>query len=120
MRACDLAQTPARIGDIVCHTRAAGARFDSFDMLGVALSARGLFGAALPMHCEVVVAEDDAGLDAIGGNVLQSVTRRRLGFAPGTHLLDPSYRPGMCALGSEGCVDRHMSRQPWSLLLQWR
>ena len=66
------------------------------------------------------MAVDAAGFDTVGGNVLQSVTRRRLDFAPGTALLDPSYLPGGCAQGAAGCVDRHMSREPWSLLLQWR
>ncbi|MCY1523438.1 hypothetical protein D9M68_583350 [compost metagenome] len=72
------------------------------------------------MHCDVVVSVDDAGFDAVGGNVLQSVTLRRLAFAPGTRLLDPSYLLEGCTTGSAACVDRHMSRQPWSLLLQWR
>jgi hypothetical protein len=75
-------------------------------------------GSALPMHCDVVVGVDATGFDAIGGNVLQSVTLRRLAFAPGTRSLDPSYRG--CTTGTAACVDRHMSRQPWSLLLQWR
>jgi len=120
MRACDLALTPPRIGDLVCQARGSGARFDTFDKLRQALAARGLFGAPLPMHCEVVVAADNAGIEAIGGNVLQSVTARRLDFAPGTQLLDPSYQPEGCPSSAPGCVDRHLSRQPWSLLLQWR
>jgi len=71
----------------------------------------------------VVVAVDATGFDTVGGNVLQSVTRRRLDFAPGTRRLDPSYLPDGCVPGTAGvpgCIDRHMSRQPWSLLLQWR
>jgi hypothetical protein len=72
------------------------------------------------MHCDVVVAVDAKGFDAVGGNVLQSVTMRRLAFAPRTRLLDPSYLPQGCQTGPSGCVDRHMSRAPWSLLLQWR
>ena len=43
-------------------------------------------GSALPMHCDVVVGVDAQGFDAIGGNVLQSVTLRRLDFAPGRFL----------------------------------
>jgi hypothetical protein len=66
------------------------------------------------------VAVDATGFDTVGGNVVQSVTLRRLAFAPGTKLLDPSYLPEGCTVGAAGCVDRHMSRQPWSLLLQWR
>ena len=84
------------------------------------LATRPTGGDALPMHCDVVVAVDATGFETIGGNVVQSVTRRRLDFAPGTRWLDPSYLPEGCTPGAAGCIDRHMSRQPWSLLLQWR
>lgn len=120
MRACDITRTPPRVGDLVCQARGAGAGLDTFDKIGEALAGRRAWGAALPMHCDVVVAVDTSGFDAVGGNVLQSVTLRRLAFAPGTTLLDPSYLPAGCSAEQAGCVDRHMSRQPWSLLLQWR
>ena len=54
------------------------------------------------------------------GSAAWHVTLRRLAFAPGTTRLDPSYLPQVCAEGAPDCVDRHMSRQPWTLLLQWR
>lgn len=117
LRACDLLQTTPRIGDLVCQARGRAAGMDSFAALEPALASRG--SGALPMHCDVVVAIDRAGFDTVGGNVLQSVTRRSLAFAPGTRVLDPSYLPGGCAPDAD-CPDRHMSRQPWSLLLQWR
>ncbi len=120
LRACDPVRTPPRVGDLLCQARAGSAGIDSFARIGEALIARRNGGAPLPMHCDVVVAVDGAGFDTVGGNVLQSVTLRRLDFAPGTALLDPSYQPEGCAAGAPGCVDRHMSRQPWSLLLQWR
>lgn len=121
LRACDLMRTPPRPGDLVCHARGArGAALDGFGKIGEWLAARPTGGAPLPMHCDVVVGVDGAGFDAVGGNVLQSVTLRRLAFAPGTRLLDPSYLPEGCTAGGNACVDRHMSRQPWSLLLQWR
>ncbi|MET3496444.1 DUF2272 domain-containing protein [Variovorax boronicumulans] len=120
LRACDLMRTPPRVGDLVCHARGMGAGLDTFDRIGEVLALRPTGGEALPMHCDVVVAVDAAGFDAVGGNVLQSVTLRRLAFAPGTRLLDASYLPEGCAAGAPGCIDRHMSRQPWSLLLQWR
>jgi len=85
----------------VCQARGAQAVLDTFDRLSEALAQR----------------------TAGGGNVLQSVTLRRMDFAPGTRRLDPSHQPGGCAAGTAGaagCVDRHMSRQPWTLLLQWR
>ncbi|RQO53765.1 DUF2272 domain-containing protein [Variovorax sp. KBW07] len=122
MRACDLMRTPPRVGDLVCQARGtAGAGLNTFDKIGEVLATRPTGGEALPMHCDVVVAIDATGFDTVGGNVLQSVTLRRLDFARGTQLLDPSYLPEGCALSrAPGCVDRHMSRQPWSLLLQWR
>jgi hypothetical protein len=120
LRACDLTTTPPRVGDLVCQTRGAGAGLDRFETLGRMLAERPTGGQALPMHCDVVTAVDDAGFDAVGGNVLQSVTSRRLAFTPGTRRLDPSYLSAGCAIGTAGCVDRHLSRQPWSLLLQWR
>jgi hypothetical protein len=120
LRACDLRRTPPRVGDLVCQARGAGAELDTYDKIGEVLAARDTGGEPLPMHCDVVVAVDATGFDTVGGNVLQSVTRRRLDFAPGTRWLDPSYLPDGCTPGTPACVDRHMSRQPWSLLLQWR
>ena len=120
MRACDLATTSPRVGDLVCHARGAGAGLASFERIGAMLAGRPTGGPALPMHCDVVVAVDATGFDAIGGNVLQSVSLRRLDFAPGTAQLDPSYRPDGCAALQSRCTDRHMSLQPWTLLLQWR
>lgn len=119
LRACDVTATPPRVGDLVCQARGRGAGRYSFELIGEVLADRPTGGAGLPMHCDAVVDVDDAGFDTVGGNVLQSVTRRRLAFAPGTQVLDPSYLPAGCA-DAPACVDRHMSRQPWSLLLQWR
>ncbi|RSZ33202.1 DUF2272 domain-containing protein [Variovorax sp. 553] len=120
LRACDLRRTPPRVGDLVCQARGADAGLDTFDKIGEVLALRDTGGDPLPMHCDVVVAVDATGFDTVGGNVLQSVTRRRLDFAPGTRWLDSSYLPEGCTPGAPGCIDRHMSRQPWSLLLQWR
>ncbi len=123
MRACDAARTPPRVGDLLCAARAAAAGLDDYDKIGAVLAHRRTRGAALPMHCDVVVAVDDAGFDIVGGNVLHSVSSRRFAFAPGTRLLDPSYLAAGCAesaVTSSECLDRHMSRQPWSLVLQWR
>lgn len=120
MRACDITQTPPRVGDLVCQARGARAGLDTFARIGEVLAEWPTGGAALPMHCDAVVAVDARGFDAVGGNVLQSVTRRRLDFAPGTSVLDASYLPEGCAAGTPACIDRHLSQQPWSLLLQWR
>jgi hypothetical protein len=120
MRACDVTRTTPRVGDLICQARGAQAGLVSFEQIGEVLAGRSSGGGALPMHCDVVVAVDAGGFDAIGGNVLQSVTLRRIAFAPGSSLIDSSYLPGGCSITQTACVDRHMSRQPWSLLLQWR
>jgi hypothetical protein len=120
LRACDITRTPPRVGDLVCQARGAQAGLDTFARIGEVLANRPTGGSPLPMHCDAVVAVDAKGFDAIGGNVLQSVTLRRLDFVPGTTTLDASYLAEGCAPGTPGCVDRHLSRQPWSLLLQWR
>lgn len=123
LRACALAHTPARVGDLVCHARGRSAGLNDYAALTQALQQRLDFGRALPMHCDVVTQVDAQGLSAVGGNVLDAVTLRRLDFAPGTRQLDTSYLPQACtpeAVAALSCVNRHMSRQPWSLLLQWR
>ena len=59
-RACDAALTPPRPGDLLCNTRGRAAAVDTFESLGETL--RG--GGSLPMHCDLVVAVDSAGLQA--------------------------------------------------------
>ena len=123
LRACDLLQTAPRVGDLVCHARGRSAGLDGYAALAEALQERLAQARALPMHCDVVTRVDAQGLDAVGGNVLDAVTLRRLDFAPGTQRVDSSYLPDVCtteAAAAGACTNRHMSRQPWSLLLQWR
>lgn len=120
LRACDLAHTPPRVGDLVCHARGRHAALASHEALAGALQERLATGRSLAMHCDVVTQVDAQGFDAVGGNLLDTVLRRRLAFAPGTRRLDPSYLPGACESDHPDCPARHMSRQPWTLLLQWR
>ena len=93
-RACDLAVAAPLPGDLLCATRGARAAVGSYAELVASLSDRWLANSAFPMHCELVVAVDPAGrfLESIGGNVVQSVTRRRLALADdGTGLLHRRY-----------------------------
>ncbi|WP_225784390.1 DUF2272 domain-containing protein [Xenophilus sp. Marseille-Q4582] len=120
LRTCDLTRTTPRVGDLVCQARGRNAGLDDHEALTEALQQRLATGRVLAMHCDVVTQVDAQGFDALGGNVLDTVMRRRLDFAPGTRLLDASYRPGTCEPGTAGCPRRHLSHQPWSLLLQWR
>jgi hypothetical protein len=96
-RACNAATTAVRPGDMACQARAGAAGLQTFDALAEALLDRSRTATALPMHCDVVVAVDARGFDAVGGNVFNSVTRRR-------------FEAGHTAPG----------RTPWVLVMQWR
>ena len=123
-RACDLASTPPRSGDLLCATRASTARIVRFDELAQALDARA--GQAFPMHCELVVRADEGGdakLESIGGNVVQSVTLSRMTLNA-RKLLGSAYiardaAAADCARGAPPCRG-HLTRRPWLVLLQFR
>lgn len=93
-RACPLTKAAPEPGDLLCATRSGRSKLDNYPALTEALSERTRFHAALAMHCELVVSvRPKAGyLEAIGGNVVQSVTRRRLALADdGSGLLNSRY-----------------------------
>lgn len=128
-RARDLARTAPRVGDLLCSTRGADARFDAFEQVRAALEE-----GPLSMHCELVVRRDDAGVEAVGGNVLNSVTLRRLGLEQdGSGRLWQAYlqsaqraqaereAPPLAAGEVQVLLpDTYLNRRPWSVLLQWR
>jgi hypothetical protein len=125
-RACDIASTMPRAGDLICHTRGAGAGLDRFQALGAVLATQ----RALPMHCDLVVAVDrERGLlESIGGNVLQSVTLRQMALDAGSApTLGRRYFSWQLDAEDASCADDgacaaqgNFNRQPWSVLLQWR
>jgi hypothetical protein len=116
-RACDAAVTAPRPGDLLCNTRARAAAIDTFESLGEALGS----GASLPMHCDLVVSVDPAGLQAqsIGGNVLQSVTLRRLQLQPQADATQPPLLSPRYAANA-GSPESSFNDQPWVLLMQLR
>lgn len=128
-RACDVRDTPARVGDLLCTTRAPDDAIDTFDDL-----AQTLVWRSASMHCDLVVGRDAARIEAIGGNVVQTVTLRRLSLAAdGSGLLWPAYLASahrqqaerLAAPASEGAAqallpDTRLNQQPWSVLLQLR
>lgn len=136
-RACDLASTRPRAGDLLCATRATAVGITRFDALPAAMGAAALAGQGFPMHCDLVVRADaggDAKLETIGGNVVQSVTLSRMTLDAGK-LLSRRYfsrdadaarsgvaaaGPGGCARGAPACPQEHLSRRPWVVLLQYR
>jgi hypothetical protein len=125
-RACDVATTPPRVGDLLCATRAGTAHIDRFDALRGAMAAR-QHRAAFPMHCDLVVRADAApggGLDVIGGNVLHSVTMVRMTL-DANRRLDARYigrgTPAQpCTAQDEDACRPHLGRRPWVVLLQFR
>lgn len=128
-RACDLAQTAPRVGDLLCFARTDDASLVTFDALRAAV-----LQGNVPMHCELVVKRDATQIETVGGNVAQSVTLRRLRLAAdGSGLLWPAYldsahRAQAAALAAQAGApeagallpDTYLSQQPWSMLLQLR
>lgn len=112
-RACPLTDTAPQAGDLVCATRSDRSAFGSYGALVAGLAQRGRFHSGFPMHCEVVTRVDrKAGfLEAIGGNVVQSVTRRRLRLADdGSGRLSPTYASAaeqdrLCRAASRSSVE---------------
>jgi hypothetical protein len=124
-RACDIATTRPRAGDLICATRAGTAGVARFEALAAAIAVRAT-GEDFPMHCDLVVRADegsDAKLDAIGGNVVQSVTLTRMTLKANKVLSD-FYVTGAapredCARRARPCLP-HLGRRPWVVLLQFR
>ena len=122
-RACDSATTHPRAGDLLCATREDTAGVASFDALAAAIAVRAT-GKDFAMHCDLVVRSDEGGdakLDAIGGNVVQSVTLTRMTLNA-RKVLSEHYVTGAapaCARRAQPCPP-HLGRRPWVVLLQFR
>ncbi|MBC5781520.1 DUF2272 domain-containing protein [Ramlibacter sp. USB13] len=124
-RACDVATTPPRAGDMLCATRASTAGVASYRALAAALSTR-MGSEPFPMHCELVVRADaggDAKLETIGGNVVQSVTLSRMTLNA-DKVLGAAYFAGAapaadCVRSGQECRE-HLGRRPWAVLMQLR
>jgi len=127
-RACDLALTAPRVGDLLCFAREGDGAADTFAQLRQALPAR-----PLRMHCDLVVRRDSAGVEAVGGNVVQSVTLRRLelegdgsgrlwsAYFESAHRQAAATRRAAPEGEAEALLpDTHLNRKPWSVLLQLR
>lgn len=124
-RACDIASTKPRAGDLLCATRAATAGVVSFDALAAAMATRPA-GQPFPMHCDLVVRADEGGdakIESIGGNVVQSVTLTRMTLNAKKVLSDGyivrDARGLRCARGVPPCRG-HLNRRPWVVVLQFR
>lgn len=124
-RACDVATTRPRAGDLLCATRATTVGVARFDALASAIAVRAT-GQDFPMHCDFVVRSDEGGdakIDVVGGNVVQSVTLTRMTLNA-KKILSDAYVTGAaprepCAAAAQGCRP-HLGRRPWVVLLQFR
>jgi hypothetical protein len=68
-----------RAGDLVCKTRAGATPPDPRKLIAEPTK----FGGSLPMHCDFVVANNGDSIEAIGGNVLNSVSKSMLPASDG-------------------------------------
>lgn len=122
--ACDPALTRPRVGDLLCYSRG-GRPLRRFSDWREAVRAESFIAAS---HCELVVGVDRSArkMDTIGGNVLQSVVRRRLrlnesGVLSGNHsplLFKPEDETACLVRGK--CRRQNINLQHWSVLLQLR
>ena len=124
-RACDIARTRPREGDMVCHTREGSAAVRSFASLRERLAARRAQarGNGLAMHCDLVTRADrggDAKLEAIGGNVVQSVTLRQLALNADKVLSRTHFQAGDAEPCARAPCRQNLNRKPWVVLLQFR
>jgi hypothetical protein len=123
-RACDPRTTAPRTGDLICYSR------DREPLVGYAAwrDAVPRLGNGVKSHCDLVVAVDRKAsrIETIGGNVLQSVSMRKLKLnAAGT--LSRSYqaehyqpKPGGECARDVTCRKDNLSVQYWGVLLQLR
>lgn len=121
-RACDPAHTSPRVGDLLCYSRG-GEPLKRFSEWEDAVRREHFITAS---HCELVIDVDLAArkIDTIGGNVLQSVARRRLrlneaNVLSGNHspLLFSPEDDAACLL-QKNCRRQNVNLQYWSVLLQ--
>lgn len=123
-RACDPRRTRPRVGDLLCYSRGRTALRNLQDWRDHADELDG----GIQSHCDVVVSVDAAAskIESIGGNVLQSVTRRRL-MLNGRSVLSDRHqadlhppRPGSDCAMDKTCHRGDLNLQRWGVLLQLR
>ncbi|WP_067065639.1 DUF2272 domain-containing protein [Roseateles chitosanitabidus] len=125
-RACDIRRTAPRVGDLICYSRGKPVldRFADWQERLPAIDGR------TKSHCDVVVSVDRKTLkiESIGGNVMQSVTRRQLminesGLLSRRHYVGAPRnrpRPGSPCAEDATCEKSDLNQQHWSVLLQLR
>ncbi|OWQ87703.1 hypothetical protein CDN99_17585 [Roseateles aquatilis] len=125
-RACDIRRTAPRVGDLICYSRGQPV----LDTFADWRDRKDQLDGRTKSHCDVVVSVDAKALkiEAIGGNVLQSVTRRQLmvneaGLLSSRHYASAPRnkpRPGSPCAEDSSCEKSDLNQQHWSVLLQLR
>ncbi|MGV3654474.1 MAG: DUF2272 domain-containing protein [Noviherbaspirillum sp.] len=120
--ACDPRATPPRVGDLLCYARGASP-FKNYAEWREAVRRPGF---STPSHCEVVtdVDLDAKKIETVGGNVLQSVVRRKLKLNRENVLSDANL-PKRGGTGREcrrdpSCGQDNLNVQYWAVLLKLR
>jgi hypothetical protein len=125
-RACDVTNTRPRPGDLICLTREDAAGIGGYAALLEELQARRSDAKPreIPMHCDLVTSADEGGnakLEAIGGNVFQSVTLRQMTLnAQKTVSAQYLQQTASRACSANDACGRNLSRRPWVVVLQFR
>jgi hypothetical protein len=122
--ACDPRHARPAVGDLLCYSRGA-APLKDFAAWREAVARPGFSAAA---HCEVVTDVDIGAskMETVGGNVLQSVARRKLKL-DGSMRLSRSHDPGRRRLARDAecardksCDAADLNLHYWSILLKLR
>jgi len=74
-----------KLGDLICANRGAGYFGDVVEEIPETLNAK--------LHCDIVVHKEGRSLQAIGGNVRNSVSKSTLTLSPEGHLELSRHRP---------------------------
>ena len=123
-RACDPRRVRPRVGDLLCYARGSNPYRSLNDWKA---NVERLDGK-IQSHCDIVVSVDYNALkmETIGGNVLQSVTRRQLmlketGALSDVHQTEMhAIKPGSPCARDKTCHKENLNLQHWSVLLQLR
>lgn len=118
-RLTDPAKETPEVGDLICYARE---KDRIFGHAAFAEYVRGS-GGKLDAHCDIVVAANldrDSKLYAIGGNVMQGVTMRKLNLNAQGRLSLPMRREGVAgrAFDPRDESTENMNRQDWVALLK--
>ena len=118
-RLTDPAKETPEVGDLICYARE---KDRIFGHAAFAEYVRGA-GVKLDAHCDIVVAANldrDSKLYAIGGNVMQGVTMRKLTLNAQGRLSLPMRREGVAgrAFDPRDESTENMNRQDWVALLK--